>query len=121
MLIGVYILSSLLCFVAASVMMARFNSASADYAQSYLLVTILAAVLGGVDPFGGFGRIARAGAGARHPPGHLLRLQPPRPQPALTLAIWGLTLIVVMAAKRVGGAWRLRSPRPARRTPRSPA
>ena len=38
-------------------MMARFNSASADYAKSYLLVTILAAVLGGIDPNGGFGRI----------------------------------------------------------------
>ena len=39
-------------------MLARFNSASAGYAQSYLLITILAAVLGGIDPFGGFGRIA---------------------------------------------------------------
>ena len=38
-------------------MMARFNSAGADIAQSYLLVTILAAILGGIDPYGGFGRI----------------------------------------------------------------
>ncbi len=58
MLVGVYLASSVLCFVAACLMLARFNSASAEYAQSYLLVTILAAVLGGVDPFGGFGRIA---------------------------------------------------------------
>ena len=43
-LIGIYTLSSVLCFVAACLMMARFNSASAGYAQSYLLVTILAAV-----------------------------------------------------------------------------
>ena len=28
------------------------------YAQSYLLITILAAILGGIDPFGGFGRIS---------------------------------------------------------------
>ncbi|RAX38256.1 ABC transporter permease [Rhizobium tropici] len=54
-LVGVYVMSSLICFFAALVMLATFNSASADYAQSYLLVTILAAVLGGVDPFGGFG------------------------------------------------------------------
>ena len=39
-------------------MMARFNSAGADIAQSYLLITILAAILGGIDPYGGFGRIA---------------------------------------------------------------
>eukprot|EP01037_Dinobryon_pediforme_P038937 gene38937-47247_t len=46
-IVGVYALSSVLCFIAATIMMARFNSASAGYAQSYLLVTILAAVLGG--------------------------------------------------------------------------
>jgi simple sugar transport system permease protein len=52
-----YLLSSLLAVVAALVMMARFNSANATYGESYLLVTILAAVLGGVDPFGGFGKV----------------------------------------------------------------
>ena len=41
MLVGVYVLSSLLCWVAALLMMARFNSASAGYAESYLLITIL--------------------------------------------------------------------------------
>ena len=51
------LLSSLLCWLAAVVMMARFNSAGADIAQSYLLITILAAILGGIDPYGGFGRI----------------------------------------------------------------
>jgi len=56
-LVGVYTMSSAICFLAALVMLATFNSASADYAQSYLLVTILAAVLGGVDPFGGFGTV----------------------------------------------------------------
>lgn len=53
----IYILSSLLCAVAAVVMMSRFNSANASYGESYLLVTILAAVLGGIDPFGGFGKV----------------------------------------------------------------
>ena len=57
MLVGVYVLSSLLCWVASIIMMARFNSARAGYAESYLLITILAAVLGGVDPNGGFGRV----------------------------------------------------------------
>ena len=57
MLVSVYVLSSLLCWLAAVVMMARFNSAGADIAQSYLLITILAAILGGIDPYGGFGRI----------------------------------------------------------------
>lgn len=98
-LIGVYTLSSLLCFMAALLMMARFNSASAGYAQSYLLVTILAAVLGGIDPFGGFGRIG----------GLLLSLMILQVISSgfnllglsqhITLAFWGLTLIGVVAVK----------------------
>jgi simple sugar transport system permease protein len=56
-ILKVYVLSSLLAVAAALVMMARFNSANASYGESYLLVTILAAVLGGVDPFGGFGKV----------------------------------------------------------------
>jgi simple sugar transport system permease protein len=104
-LIGVYTLSSVLCFVAAIIIMARFNSASAGYAQSYLLVTILAAVLGGVDPFGGFGRIGGLVLA-------LLVLQVISSgfnlfglSQHLTLAIWGLTLIGVMAVKTLLGAW----------------
>lgn len=98
-LVGVYTLSGALCFVAACLMMARFNSASAAYAQSYLLVTILAAVLGGIDPFGGFGRIgglmiALAVLQVIASGFNLLGLSQ-----HLTLAIWGLTLIAVMAIK----------------------
>lgn len=53
----VYIISSVLCWVAAIVMMAKFNSAKAGYGESYLLIAILASVLGGINPDGGFGRI----------------------------------------------------------------
>ena len=55
--IAVYILSALLGWGAALLMMAKFNSAKAGYGESYLLVTILASVLGGINPDGGFGRI----------------------------------------------------------------
>jgi simple sugar transport system permease protein len=57
-LIKVYILSGLLSAVAGMLMMARFNSANAAYGESYLLITILAAVLGGIDPAGGFGKVS---------------------------------------------------------------
>lgn len=57
-LVKVYLLSALLSAVAGLLMMARFNSANAAYGESYLLITILAAVLGGVDPAGGFGRVS---------------------------------------------------------------
>lgn len=107
-LIGVYTLSSLLCFVAALVSLVTFNSASSDYAQSYLLVTILAAVLGGVDPFGGFGTVfglmlALAILQVISSGFNQLGLSP-----YLTAAIWGLVLIAVMAVQTIRPYLRLR-------------
>jgi simple sugar transport system permease protein len=94
-LLGVYVLSSLLAAVAALVMMARFNSANAAYGESYLLVTILAAVLGGVDPFGGFGKVGGLIMA-------LILLQVISSafnlldfSPFLTVAIWGALIVVV--------------------------
>lgn len=56
-IIKTYMISGLLSGLAAIIMMSRFNSAKAGYGESYLLVTILAAVLGGVKSEGGFGRV----------------------------------------------------------------
>jgi len=104
--VWVYHLSSLLCWLAAVVMMARFNSAGADIAQSYLLITVLAAILGGVDPYGGFGRIAGlfvalcvlqvVASGF-----NLLNVSP-----HLALSSWGAILLLVMAVKRFAPAVR---------------
>lgn len=57
LVVQIYIISSILAFCAGLLMMARFNSANASYGESYLLVTILACVLGGVSPMGGFGKV----------------------------------------------------------------
>lgn len=56
-IILVYILSSMLCCLASILMMAKLNSAKASYGDSYLLISILAAVLGGINPDGGKGKI----------------------------------------------------------------
>lgn len=56
-LMRVYLLSAVVASTAGLVMMARFDSANAAYGESYLLVTILACVLGGISPTGGFGRV----------------------------------------------------------------
>jgi len=105
-LIKVYVSASLLSGIAGIVMMARFNSANAAYGESYLLVTILAAVLGGVSPSGGFGKIS----------GLILALvilqlistafNLMNFSQFLTLAIWGGTLIAVAAVARLRGALR---------------
>jgi len=96
-LLKLYVLSSLLAGVAAVVMLARFNSANAAYGESYLLITILAAVLGGVDPFGGFGKVgglmlALVILQVISSAFNLLNLSQ-----FLTLAIWGGILIAVAA------------------------
>ncbi|TPK16745.1 ABC transporter permease [Mesorhizobium sp. B2-5-9] len=102
-LIWVYVLSSLLCWLAAIVMMARFNSAGAEIAQSYLLITVLSAILGGIDPYGGFGKIAGLFVA-------LIILQIIASgfniiglSPHLALTAWGLILLFVVAAKRLAG------------------
>lgn len=57
-LIKTYMLSGFLSAVAGIVIIARTNSAKADYGSSYVLQAILVAVLGGVNPNGGFGKIS---------------------------------------------------------------
>ena len=108
MLVGVYVLSSVLCWVAAGVMMARFNSARAGYAESYLLITILAAVLGGVDPNGGFGKVLGLFLS-------LILLQIISTgfnllgfSPHLTQAIWGATMIAAIAIALLRDQWMVR-------------
>jgi simple sugar transport system permease protein len=98
-LVGVYTMSSVICFFAALVMLATFNSASADYAQSYLLVTILAAVLGGVDPFGGFGTVSGLMIALAILQVISSGLNQFGLSSYLTVAIWGATLILVVVAQ----------------------
>ncbi len=57
MLIKTYVLSGALASIAGMVVMSRANSAKADYGSSYLLLAVLIAVLGGVNPYGGYGRV----------------------------------------------------------------
>lgn len=100
-IVSVYMISSLLAAIAGIVMMARFNSANAAYGESYLLVTILAAVLGGVSPSGGFGKVgglvlALVILQLISTSFNLLDFSQ-----FLTLAIWGGILIAVAAVSRL--------------------
>ncbi|WP_319476804.1 ABC transporter permease [Marispirochaeta aestuarii] len=91
-----YLISSFLSGLAAMIMISRFNSAKAGYGSSYLLVTILAAVLGGTSSEGGFGRIsglllALATLQIISSGLNLLRVSS-----FMTLSIWGFIMILVM-------------------------
>lgn len=51
-----FVLSGLFAGVAALVLITRFNAAQASYGGGYLLLTVLACVLGGISPAGGIGK-----------------------------------------------------------------
>jgi simple sugar transport system permease protein len=53
-----YILSGLIASVAGLLMFASTDAANVSFGSSYLIQAILVAVLTGVDPYGGRGRIA---------------------------------------------------------------
>lgn len=96
-----YIISGIYSGLAAIVMISRFNSAKADYGESYLLLTVLAAVLGGVSAAGGFGKVSGLiisliilqfiSSGL-----NLMGISN-----FLTLALWGIVLIFVMIVKHL--------------------
>ncbi len=93
-----YILSGLLSGVAGIIMSSRFNSAKSDDGSSYLLVTVLAAVLGGTSSTGGFGKVSGmvfALVILQFVSSGLNLLQA---NAFLTRALWGVILIVVMVA-----------------------
>ncbi len=99
----VYVISALLCAVAAFLMMSKLNSAKASYGESYLLVSILAAVLGGVNPDGGSGRIVGMVLA-------LFLLQIIESgfnilgiSPYLTMALWGVLLLCFIRARGMLG------------------
>lgn len=55
--VNAYILSGVLASIAGILSLARINSAKADFGSSSVMQTILIAVLGGVNPDGGKGKI----------------------------------------------------------------
>jgi simple sugar transport system permease protein len=57
-LLKTYAVSGLFAAIAGLVIVAHTNSAKADYGTSYILQSILVAIMGGVDPKGGFGKIS---------------------------------------------------------------
>ena len=56
-LLRVYVIAGTFSSIAGLIIMSRANSAKADYGSSYLLLAVLIAVLGGVNPYGGYGKV----------------------------------------------------------------
>jgi simple sugar transport system permease protein len=56
-LLVTYTVSGLLCALSGIISASRASSVKADYGSSYLLISILIAVMGGVNPSGGHGKV----------------------------------------------------------------
>jgi simple sugar transport system permease protein len=103
-LILIYTLSGIMCAIAGILMLSRFNSVRVGHGEALLLVTVLACFLGGVDPFGGFGRVLPVVIA-------LIVLQVLSSglnllgaNQHLSTAVWGLFLVGVMIL-RWGAGW----------------
>ena len=99
--IRTYMISGIYSGIAGIIMLSRFNSAKAGYGESYLLVTVLACVLGGIKSEGGFG-----GAWGLFLSLVVLQMLSSGlnllgASSFLTLVIWGTIMIVVMLVQNV--------------------
>ena len=115
--LGAYLISGLLASVAGLIMAVRANSAKADYGASYLLLSILIAVLGGINPYGGFGKVSGlvlAVLSLQFLSSGLNLLQVSNFAVEMT---WGVLLLIVMAIN-TGGLAHLFSGRLVRRSER---
>ncbi len=107
-LVMIYVVSGMICAVAGMVMAARFNSVRVGHGEALLLVTVLACFLGGIDPFGGFGRVLPVVLALVILQALSSGLNLIGANQHLATAVWGLFLIGVMALRWVWGRFRER-------------
>lgn len=101
----IYTLSGAMCALAGILMLARFNSVRVGHGEALLLVTVLACFLGGVDPFGGFGRVAPVAVALVVLQALSSGLNLIGANQHLSTAVWGLFLIAVMILRWTFRRW----------------
>lgn len=110
-LVVIYMMSGVICAIAGILMAARFNSVRVGHGEALLLVTVLACFLGGVDPFGGFGRVLPVVLALVILQALSSGLNLIGANQHLSTAVWGLFLIAVMAIRWLAIRWRNRQNR----------
>ena len=108
-LVLIYTLSGLMCAIAGILMLSRFNSVRVGHGEALLLVTVLACFLGGVDPFGGFGKVIPVVLALVILQVLSSGLNLLGANQHLSTAIWGLFLIAVMVIRFLVARWRPRT------------
>ncbi len=99
----VYTLSGAMCAIVGILMLTRFNSVRVGHGEALLLVTVLACFLGGVDPFGGFGRVVPVVLALVILQILSSGLNLLGANQHLSTAVWGLFLVGVMVLRWVAG------------------
>lgn len=107
-LVLIYALSGTMCAVAGILMLSRFNSVRVGHGEALLLVTVLACFLGGVDPFGGFGRVLPVVLALVVLQVLSSGLNLLGANQHLATAVWGLFLVGVMILRWVAARYRQR-------------
>ncbi|MDZ4095139.1 MAG: ABC transporter permease [Paracoccaceae bacterium] len=106
-LVLIYTFSGMICAVAGILMLSRFNSVRVGHGEALLLITVLACFLGGVDPFGGFGRVAPVVIALVILQVLSSGLNLLGANQHLSTAVWGLFLIGVMVLRAVAARLRI--------------
>jgi simple sugar transport system permease protein len=96
-----YVLSACFASLTSLVMIGQMNSVKANYAESYLLVAILASFLGGVDPAGGFGKLSGMVLAAVILQLISTGLNLMRLDPFMITAMWGGIIIIILIVKEL--------------------
>ncbi len=96
-----YLIVGFLSGIASIVMVSRFNAAQAGYGESYLLLTVLTCVLGGVNPAGGSGDVLDLFAAVAVLQFVATGFNLMRLSSHLSNALWGIILIAVITLTRV--------------------
>lgn len=98
-----YVLSACFASLTSLVMIGQLNSVKSNYAESYLLVAVLASFLGGVDPNGGFGRVGGVVAATIILQFISSGLNLLRMDPFMITAMWGGIIILIIFARALAG------------------
>jgi simple sugar transport system permease protein len=97
-----YIMSSCFASLTSVVMIGQMNSVKANYAESYLLVAVLASFLGGVNPNGGFGKLSGIVLAVIILQVISTGLNLMRLDPFMITAMWGAIIIIILVARELG-------------------
>jgi len=107
-IIKTYIISGILSGIAGIIILSKVNSIKVGYGSAYLLRCVLVAILGGVDPKGGFGSISGVISGVFILQIVASGLNIMGVSQFFRNVVWGLMLIIVMIIKYLTFKYRSR-------------